>query len=383
MPTFDDGPVHPFTEEEQYARRTIRAFLDKELDPHHEKFIGDIEYDRAFWRKAGAAGILGSAVPEELGGAGLTPLVAVIISQELGRSIGGATVGTSISADLATHVLVDHGSQEQQAKYLPGVLTGEVTQAFGITEPDAGSDVTAIRTTALRDGDDYVINGAKTYICNAYKADLLYVLAKTDPSQRGKGMSVLAVPGDTPGITRRLLPTMGPAAYDLAELHFDDVRVPESALMEGEGQAMRILMGTFTLDRLQVASRALGEAELAYALTVEQVKNRDVFGQKVFDFQNTKFVLADMKTDIEVGRSQLYDGIRKYRAGKFTFEDAAMIKLWIPQMSCRVVDHAVQLFGGSGYMDEMPISRIYTANRLHRIYAGTDEQQKIAIARAI
>ncbi|MEV0109794.1 acyl-CoA dehydrogenase family protein [Nocardia sp. NPDC050799] len=383
MPTFDNGPVSPFTEEEEYARKTVRAFLDKELEPHHEKFIGDLEYDRAFWRKAGQAGILGSVIPEEYGGPGLSELFAVIISQELGRSIGGATIGSSLSADLATHILMEFGPEDKKREYAERILAGEISQAVGITEPGAGSDVTAMTTTAIRHGDEYVVNGSKVFISNANKAELLYLVAKTDPAKRGSGMSILMIEGTPAGMTRRRLPLMGCPAYDLAELHFDEVRVPAGNRLLDEGQAMRILMSTFTLDRLQVAARALGEAELAYALTVEQVKNRAAFGQKVFDFQNTKFVLADMRTEIEVGRSLLYDGIRRYRAGVFGFDDAAMIKLWIPQMTGRVVDQAVQLFGGSGYMDEMPISRIYTANRLHRIYAGTDEQQKIAISKSI
>ncbi|MGW4773479.1 acyl-CoA dehydrogenase family protein [Nocardia sp. NPDC004278] len=375
--------MSPFAEEEKDARRSVRAFLDRELEPDYERFVGDIEYDRKFWRKAGEAGILGSAIPEHLGGPGLSELVSVIISHELGRSIGGATVGSSIGADLATHVLMSAGSEQLRRKYADQIMAGEVTQAVGITEPDAGSDVTAMRTTAIRDGDYYVLNGTKTFISNAVKADLIYVVAKTDPTRRGAGMSMLAVEGNPEGLTRRRLSLMGCPAYDIAELHFDNVRVPADNIMLGEGKAMSVLMSTFALDRLQVAARALGEAELAYALTVEQVKNRDAFGQKIFDFQNTKFVLAHMRTEIEVGRSFLYDAIRKYRGGTFRFDEAAMVKLWIPQMTSRVVDMAVQLFGGSGYMDEMPVSRLYTANRMHRIYAGADEQQLVAIAKEI
>lgn len=373
----------PFTEEEAAARATVRAFLDRELEPNADKFIGDLEYDREFWRKAGRAGILGGAIPAQYGGPGASDLTTVIIARELGRSIGGAVVGSSLSADAITHILMTAGSEQQKQRWAPGILAGEVLQCLTLTEADAGSDATAIRTTAVRQGHGYLINGSKTYISNGNKADLLYIVAKTDPSAGGRGMSVLLVEAGTPGISRRPMATMGCPAYDLAEFHFDDVRVDEASLLLGEGRAMEILIGLFALDRMEVAARALGEAELGLRLARDHAKQRRVFGRELIDFQSTKFTLAGMATEVEVGRAFLYDGIRQHRAGSFGLAESAMLKLWVSEMSSRVVDAALQMFGGSGFMDEMPISRLYRANRLHRIYAGTSEIQKVAIARQL
>jgi acyl-CoA dehydrogenase len=383
----DDMPagtdLSPFTEEEEMFRRTVRAFLDKELEPHAEKFIGDLDYDRAFWRKAGAAGLLGAVIPEAYGGPGASDICGLVLTHELGRSIGGAIVGSSLSGDIATHLLMTGGSEAQKRQWSPGILSGEVIQCMPLTEADAGSDATAIRATALRDGGDYVINGSKIYISTGNKAHLLYVVAKTDPTKRGSGMSMFLVEATTPGVSRSRMKTMGYPAYDLAEFHFDNVRVPAENLFLGEGKAMQILMSTFALDRLEIAARALGEAELAFNLALDFVKIRKAFGQPVFEFQNTQFKLAEMKTEIEVGRSFLHDGIRKYRRGRFGLVDGAMTKLWIPEMADRVIDMALQMFGGAGFMEEMPISKLYRGNRLQRLYAGTSELQKVAIARTL
>ena len=372
-----------YSQEEEDCRQAIRAFLDAELDPHHDKFINDLEFDRQFWRKAGKAGLLGAVIPEEYGGPGLNDIISVILSQELGRTIGAATVGSSLEADLATHILMSAGSEEHRRRFAPGILEGEILQCVAMTEPDAGSDVTAIRTTAVLDGDEYIVNGTKVFISNANKADIIYLAVKTDPSKRGAGMSLLLVESNTPGITVSPIKTMGCPAYDLGELHFDNVRVPAQNLLLGEGRAMEILMATLMLDRLQVSARALGEAELALRLTLDHVKTRKAFGSPIADFQGTQFALAEMKTEIEVGRTFLHDGVTKLREGRLTHPDAAMIKLWVPQMTTRVIDKAFQLFGGYAFMDEMPISRLYTASRLHRLYVGTDEMQKITIARAM
>jgi acyl-CoA dehydrogenase len=378
-----DADLSPFTEEEEMFRRTVRAFLDKELEPHAEKFVGDLDYDRAFWRKAGAAGLLGAVIPEEFGGPGASDICGLILTHELGRSVGGTIVGSSLSGDIATHLLMMGGSEAQKRKWSPGILSGEVIQCMPLTEADAGSDATAIRATAVRDGDHYVINGSKIYISTGNKAHLLYVVAKTDPTKRGSGMSMFLVEATTPGVSRNRMNTMGYPAYDLAEFHFDDVRVPAENLFLGEGKALQILMSTFALDRLEIAARSLGEAELAFNLALDFVKVRKAFGQPVFEFQNTQFKLAEMKTEIEVGRSFLHDGIRKYRCGRFQLVDGAMTKLWIPEMADRVIDKALQMFGGAGFMEEMPISKLYRGNRLQRLYAGTSELQKVAIGRTL
>jgi acyl-CoA dehydrogenase len=373
----------PFTEEEAAFRSTVRKFLDRELEPNAAKFVGNLDYDKAFWRKAGAAGLLGTMIPETYGGPGASDACGVITAQELGRSIGGATVGLSLCADMCTRMLMIGGTEEQKRKFAPGILSGEITPCMPLTEPDAGSDATAIRATATREGEHYVINGSKVFITNGNKAGLMYVVAKTDPTKRGSGMSMFLVEGNTPGISRHPMKTMGYDAYDVAELHFDNLRVPAANLLLGEGRGLEIVMSTFLFDRLEISARALGEAELAFRLALDHVRVRKAFGKTLFEFQNTQFKLADMKTEIEVGRAFLYDGIRKQRAGELDFAGSSMLKLWITEMSGRVVDNAMQMFGGSGFMDEMPISKLYRCNRLHRLYAGASELLKIAIARAL
>lgn len=373
----------PYTDEEDAARATVRSFLDRELEPNAEKFVGNLDYDREFWRKAGKAGILGGAIPEAYGGPGGSDLMTVIIAHELGRSVGGTVVGSSLSADAITHILMTAGSEEQKRRWAPGILAGEVLQCLTLTEATAGSDATAIQTTAVREAGSYLINGSKVFVSNGNKAHLVYVVAKTDPSVGGRGMSMLLVEATTPGISRRPMATMGCPAYDLAEFHFDDVRVDATSLLIGEGRAMEILVSLFALDRMEVAARALGEAELGFRLALDYVKQRRAFGRELVDFQSIQFKLAEMKTEVEVGRAFLCEGVRKHRSGSFGLGEGAMLKLWISEMSSRVIDSALQMFGGSGYMEEMPISRLYKANRLHRIYAGTSELQKVAIARQL
>jgi alkylation response protein AidB-like acyl-CoA dehydrogenase len=375
--------VSPFTPEEEQFRRTVRSFLDRELEPHYKSFEAAGAVPREFWHKAGAAGILGPTIPEAHGGPGASEICYAIVSTELRRSIGSATIGSAFAIDLSTHMLVLNGTAAQLARLAPGILAGETIPALGLTEPDAGSDATAIRTTAVRDGDRYLIDGSKTYITNGNSADLIYVVAKTDPTARGRGMSVLLLEGNPPGLTRRRLKTMGHAAGDLAELHFDRVAVPAANLLGQEGGAMPILMSTFAAERLGMGAGSLGAAELAFQLTLDWVKQRKAFGQTLSEFQNTRFRMAELKAEIETGRALLHEGIRKCRAGEFSLADGAIMKLWLCEMEGRVLDACVQLFGGAGWMDEMPISRLYTAARLQRIYGGTSELQKIAIAKTL
>jgi acyl-CoA dehydrogenase len=371
-----------YTEEHEMFRRTVRSFLDKELEPHYRRYAEKGGVDKDFWRKAGSAGILGSGVPEEFGGPGGDFVFNVILAEELGRSVGSSLTGSSLMADIATYILMGFGSPAQKAKYAPGILSGEISQAMPLTEPDAGSDATAIKTTAIRDGDHYVINGDKFFISNGASADVLYVVAKTDPSKRGRGMSVIIVDANTPGVSRRKIPMVGWPAGDTGELNFRDVRVPVENILGKEGEAMQVLMGTFLEDRLQIAARCVGAAETAFDLTLAYVKERKVSGQRVIDFQNTQFVLAEAKTDIAVGKAFLDQSIMKLRDKKFTFEEGAMLKLWVTEMENRVVDKCQQMFGGAGQMRDTPIAQMYTAARIQRIYAGTSELQKVAIARS-
>lgn len=370
-----------YSEEHDQFRRTVRSFLDKELEPHYKAYVAKGGLDKAFWRKAGDAGILGSLIPEEYGGPGGEFTFNVIIAEELGRSVGSALTGSSIMSDVATAILLAAGTPAQKAKYLPKILTGEVSQAMPLTEPDAGSDATAIKTTAVKDGNQWVINGEKYFISNGTSADVLYVVAKTDPTKRGAGMSIILVPADTPGVSRHKIPLIGWSAGDTSAFSFQNVRVPLENLMGGEGGAMKVLVGTFLEDRLQIAGRSLGAAELALRLTLDYVKQRKVFGQRVADFQNTQFVLAEIKTDIDVGTAMLDLSLVQTREGKFSFQSGASLKLWMTEMEGRVMDKCLQLFGGAGLMVDTPISNMYTAARIQRIYAGTSELQKVAIAK--
>jgi acyl-CoA dehydrogenase len=296
--------------------------------------------------------------------------------------MGFATVGGSIATDLAGSILVEGGPNHLIREWAPRIVAGAV-QCMALTEPDAGSDVAAIRTTALREGDDYVINGHKTYISNGPLADIIYVVAKTDPSAGTKGMSIILVPAETAGITRRSLDMLGFPCGSVGEINFDNVRVPAGNLVGSEGKALRLLSSNLAIDRVQLAARALGQAELGFVMTLDYAKQRKIRGAPIFDFQNTQFKFAEMRTEIEAGRALLESAIRKIRRGNYTPDDAAMVKIAVTDISARVVDGCVQIYGGSGYMDEMPISRIYRANRVFRIYGGTNELLKVGIARRL
>ena len=369
-----------YGEELEMFRLTARAFFQKELEPRIKEFEQH-GTDRVFWRAAGAAGLLGVFVPSEYGGPDADPLAIMIVSEELGRTPAGATVGSCLNADMTTYFMVHFGTEEQKRRWLPGVVTGDVIQATALTEPESGSDAASIRTTALRRGDHYVINGAKCFISNGSKADLIYVIAKTDPEARGRGTSVILVPGDTPGLTRRLQATMGFKGGDTSELFFDDLKVPVENLLGKEGEGLRMFQPVISLDRMQLCARSQGSAETAFEMTLEYVRNRRIFGQRLIDFQNTQFKLAEMETEIAVGRAFLNEIINKYRAGTCTDADTSMLKVWVPEMEGRVLDRCLQFWGGSGFMDDMPISRMYTAARVQRIYAGATELQLALLAR--
>jgi acyl-CoA dehydrogenase len=370
-----------YSEEHEQFRSTVRSFFDKELEPHYRSYAARGGVDKEFWRKAGKAGLLGLCIPEEYGGPGAEFTYNIILAEELGASIGSAYTGSTLMADIASYILMGFGTPEQKRKYAAGILSGEISQAMPLTEPDAGSDATAIKTTAVRAGGDWVINGEKYFISNGTSADVLYVVAKTDPTKRGAGMSIIIVDANTKGVTRHKIPLVGWSSGDTGALSFSDVRVPLANLLGGEGQAMKVLMSTFTEDRLQIAARSVGAATTALRLTLEYVKQRKAFGQRVADFQNTQFVLAEVKTDIEVGRTFLDHSLVKAREGTLSFGEGAMLKLWTTEMEGRVMDKCLQLFGGAGMMQDTPIGPMYTAARIQRIYAGTSELQKVAIAK--
>lgn len=371
-----------YTEDEAMFAHTVRAFYDRELDGDLAALEAQGGEGRGFWDKAAEAGLVGVSIPEEYGGPGATPVFNVILSYELGRSLGYATVGGNIATDLATMIVMQGGTEAQKQSLAPKILAGAI-QCMALTEPDAGSDAGAITSTAVRDGDDYVIRGSKVYISNGLNADLIYVVAKTDPTAGFRGMSMFLVEAGTPGLTRRKLKTMAFPAGGVSELHFDDVRVPAANLIGEEGKAVALLSTTLAVDRLQTGGRALGQAEIAFAMTVDYAKQRKLQGKVLLDFQNTKMKLAEMKTEIEVGRTVFFEHLRRMRVSNYSSVDAAIAKNWLTDMSARVLDQCVQLYGGAGFMDEMPISRLYTSNRQFRIVAGTTELLKLQIAKSL
>jgi acyl-CoA dehydrogenase len=369
-----------FTDEEEMFRRTVRTFFDRELDSKLPQIEAARTEGKGFWKRAAQAGLVGLAMPERYGGAGVGPIYNIILSYEIGRSLGFATVGGSITTDLAGSILVEGGPEELLREWAPKIVAGAV-QCMALTEPDAGSDAAAIRTTAIRDGDDFIINGHKTYISNGPLADIIYLVAKTDPAAGAKGMSIILVPSELAGVSVRPLTMMAFPCGSVGEIHFENVRVPQSNLVGAQGKALRLLSSNLAIDRIQLSARALGQAELAFMMTLEYAKQRKIQGAPIFNFQTLQFKFAEMRTDIETGRALVESGVRKLRAGKYAPDDAAMAKIAITDMSARVVDTCVQIFGGAGFMDEMPISRIYRANRVFRIYGGTSELLKAGIAR--
>jgi acyl-CoA dehydrogenase len=382
MPQYSRKSVFSF--EHEAFRDSFAKFLDTELMPHIDAWeeTGCVEHD--FWRKAGKGGFLGIGVPEEYGGPGGDFLHRVIRSHELGYCIGGASISGVLENDLIVYAILSDGTEEQKRRWLPGIASGDIILAGAYTEPQSGSDMAGMKTTAVRDGDEYVINGSKTYISCGATATLIRVACKTDPDKGTHGISAIFVEADRKGYRRgRILKKMGIHAGDLCEMFFDNVRVPVTNLLAAENGGFKFIMENMARDRMCIAARALGSAKRAFELTAAFVKQRIAFGQPVSDFQNTQFRLADMKTDITAGETLLHDCIAGAEDGSVDNERAAMAKLWITEMEARVTDIGVQLHGGAGYMDEYPISKLYTAARVHRIYAGSSEVMRWIIGRKI
>jgi len=371
--------------EHEIFRQSFRRFIETEMEPNVDRWLESHDIEPDFWRKAGEAGILGVDIPERYGGPGGDFLHRLVIAEELGYSRAGASMATALIGDGTSEILHRCGTEEHRRKWLPLMVKGEVRFGLAITEPDTGSDVSSIRTSAVRDGDEWVIKGAKTYISNAAGAHAFMVGCKTNPAAGNKGISVIIVEADRPGFRRgRSLKKMGSNAGDTGELFFDSVRVPESNLMGVENDGFRILLSGVNMDRLTWPLIAHAASTRAFHETVEFVKNRKAFGHSIFDFQNTQFKLAEIKTELAVGRAYLDEVIRDYKAnGRLDVTKCAMAKMWLPEMEARIIDQCVQLHGGAGYMDEYLVSRLYTAARLHRIFAGTSEIMRMIVGRTI
>jgi acyl-CoA dehydrogenase len=362
-----------------------RRFVASEFTPHLDQWHEDHFYPREVWTKTGAAGLLCASMPEEYGGAGGTFAHEAVINRELSLA-GFDTSGAPLHSGIVAPYILHYGTEEQKRRWLPKLASGEMVGAIAMSEPGTGSDLQGVRTTAKRSGNGYVLNGSKTFITNGQHADLIVVVAKTDPTQGAKGVSLMVVEtADAPGFRRgRKLKKLGMDSADTSELFFEDVRLPaESLLGTEEGQGFYQLMRDLPQERLIVCTQAVAMMERALALTIDYVKQRQAFGKKIIDFQNTQFVLAECKSEVTIAKVFLDHCIERHLKGELDTVTASMAKYWHTDLLGTVADRCLQLFGGYGYMDEYPISRIYRDARVMRIFAGTNEIMKLLIARSL
>ena len=377
----EPAPRTLFTPDHHAFRAQVRRFCEREIAPHHAAWEEAHGVPREVWRHAGDNGLLCCWLPEALGGPGADLLFDCIVAEELGR-IGATGPGFPLHSIIVAPYLAAHGTPELQQALLPAMVSGEKIAAIAMTEPGTGSDVAAIRTQARREGDHYVLSGQKTFITNGHNADVIVVACKTDPDKGAHGVSLLVVERGMAGFTRgRNLRKIGQHAQDTAELFFDQVRVPASHLLGEEGQGFKYLMQKLAQERLLVSVSCQARAEAALDWTVAYVRERKAFRQRVADFQNTRFKLAQLATDITAGRAYCDQLIARHLAGGLDAVGAAAGKLWHSELLGRVTDECLQLFGGYGYMAEYPIARAYADARIERIYAGTSEIMKEIIAR--
>ena len=373
-----------FTEEHELFRQSVRRFLAREVEPHYLEWEKNRTVPRAFWRGAAEAGLLCPAVPEAYGGAGGDYLFNAVVLEELVRIGATGLLGVSVHNDVVVPYFIRYGTEEQKRQWLPKMVSGEAIAAIGMTEPGAGSDVKGLRTTAKRAGSEYVIDGQKTFITNGQVADVIVLAAKTDPKAGAKGVSLFVVEADREGFRRgRKLDKVGQHASDTSELFFDSVRVPATNLLGEEGRGFAHLMENLPQERLAIAVIAAAHAEAALQWTIDYVKQRRAFDQTVFDFQNTRFKLAELKSEVTVGRVFIDTCLKAHAADDLDVPTAAMAKAWATDMACRVIDDCLQFFGGNGYMREYPIARAWTDARVQRIYGGTNEIMKELVARSL
>jgi alkylation response protein AidB-like acyl-CoA dehydrogenase len=376
-----------FEDHHESYRTTTRRFFQTEIEPNVRQWQKDGFFPAELFKKAGSAGLLCAGIPEEYGGGGGDFLHHAIFYEEHGYSPAGAAMEGGLCTDTAAYVMMLGGTEEQRREWLPQFATGDVISEVGVTEGHSGSDPRSIRTTARRDGGDYIINGSKMWMTNGPIMTMLVVAARTLPDEHSKGgISMFIVPiKGTKGVTvSKPTELMIKSAGGVAEVFFEDVRVPAANLLGGgEGRGMAAALGTITTARLATAARMLAACDLAFKITVDFVRERQAFGQRVIDFQVTQFKLAQMKTEIAVGRAFLDRLLLRNVSGKCDPVESSMAKLWISELEGRVMDECVQLHGGAGFSDEYPISKMYALARVHRIYLGTSEIQRLTIARSI
>jgi alkylation response protein AidB-like acyl-CoA dehydrogenase len=375
-----------FEDVHEEFRAAFRAFLDREAVPHYARWEAEGIVDRELFRVAGGNGFLGMEVPEELGGGGVKDFrFNVVIAEELQQAdVNAAGLGLTLHNDICLPYFLNLASDEQQRRWLPGICAGEQITAIAMTEPGIGSDLASMTTTAIRDGDHYVVNGSKTFITNGINADLVITAVKTDPAQRHRGMSLLVLERGMEGFERgRNLDKVGMHAQDTAELFFNDVRVPIENRFGEEGAGFLQLVSNLPQERLSIAVTGVAAARAAFERSLAYAKERHAFGQPIASFQHNRFALAEMATEIEIGQSFIDRCVLALNAGELTADEAAMAKWWCTELQGRVIDRGVQLHGGYGYMTEYPIARAYADARITRIYGGTTEIMKEIIGRSL
>jgi acyl-CoA dehydrogenase len=371
-----------FSDEHHQFRDQVRRFIAREISPHLERWEEAGIVDRELWTKAGEAGLLCPTVPEEYGGPGLDFGFNAVIDEEL--AYAGSTAGITLHSDIVADYIVAYGSEEQKRHWLPRMVSGETATAIAMTEPGAGSDLQGIRTSAVRDGNHYALNGSKTYITNGQHADLVIVVAKTDPKLGAKGVSLILVEADRAGFARgRNLDKIGFHSQDTSEMFFEDVRVPITNCLGAEGMGFAYLMNQLPQERLSIACAAQAAAQRAFDEAVDFTKGRKAFGERVFDFQNTRFTLADLATKLQVGWAHLDWAIARHLSGELSAAEASAAKLWHTELQWEACDASLQLHGGAGYMNEYLIARLWRDARVTRIFGGTNEIMKEVIGRAL
>lgn len=376
-------PRTPFQSEHDLFRAEVRKFVAREVLPNRAAWEAAGQVSRDLWLKAGAAGFLCPTMPEAYGGAGADRLYSAVIIEELAAQFASGP-GFNLHSDIVAPYILRYGSEEQKQAWLPKMARGEVIGAIAMTEPGAGSDLQGVQTTAIMDGNELVLNGQKTFITNGYLSDLVIVVAKTDRSQGAKGISLVLVEAGRPGFSKgRKLKKIGLKAQDTSELFFDQVRLPPSNILGEPGKGFTYLMQELAWERMQIAIRNAASAEAALAETLSYTRNRKAFGRPIGEFQYNRFTLAELKTEVQIGRVFVDHCLELLMQDALDDATAAMAKLWLSELSGRVIDQCLQLHGGYGYMWEYPIARAYVDARVQRIFGGTSEIMKEIIARTL
>jgi len=375
---------HLLEEEHLMFQEAFRAFIKKEITPYHAQWEKDGQVSREVWKKAGENGFLCMDLPEEYGGLSIKDFrYNCIITEEMTRA-GAHGPGFVLQNDVMSPYFMNSFNEEQKKRWLPGLISGEIISAIAMTEPGTGSDLSNIKTTAIKKGDHYIVNGAKTFITNGILSDLVIVVVKTDPEQAHKGISLLVIERGMEGFSRGSnLEKIGMSAQDTAELFFDNVKVPVENLLGAEGHGFYYLMHNLAQERLSIAVGACAGAENILATTIQYCKDRTAFGRPIGKFQNSRFKLAEMKTETTIARTFVDQCIQKHVAGELTAEEAAMAKYWVSDLQCKVADECLQLHGGYGYMKEYEVARAFVNGRVQRIYGGTNEIMKEIIGKSM